>query len=96
MNVAIDALRLRFRNAAGHEHRIEPLTRRALALLAARLQAADEPLPANAQAARTIAVGGIAFDRLGDEEAASAIADTVATSLRAISANGAEGAAWES
>jgi hypothetical protein len=83
VNVAIDALRLRFRNAAGHEHRIEPLTRRALALLAARLQSADEPAPAHAPAARTIAVGGIAFDRLGDEGAATAIADALAASLRA-------------
>ena len=91
MNVAIDALRLRFRNAAGHEHRIEPLTRRALALLAARLQAAGEPVPANAPATRTIAVGGIAFDRLGDEAAATAIADAVATSLRTTSASSAEG-----
>jgi hypothetical protein len=81
VNVAIDALRLRFRNAAGHEHRIEPVTRRALALLAARLQANDEPAPANAQPARTIAVGGIAFDRLGDEGAAQAIAGAVAASL---------------
>jgi hypothetical protein len=87
VNVAIDALRLRFRNAAGHEHRIEPVTRRALALLAERLRATDEPAPANAQAARTIAVDGIAFDRLGDEGAATAIADTVAASL---SATGAE------
>jgi len=83
VNVAIDALRLRFRNAAGHEHRIEPLTRRALALLAARLQAAGEEPPANAPGARTIAVGGIAFDRLGDEGAATAIADAVGASLRA-------------
>lgn len=93
MNVAIDALRLRFRNAAGHEHRIEPLTRRALALLAARLQAAGESPSPSAQAARTIAVGGIAFDRLGDEDAATAIADAVAASL---SATGAEGAACRS
>jgi hypothetical protein len=39
VNVAIDALRLRFTNAAGHTHRAERVTQRALTLLAARLQA---------------------------------------------------------
>jgi hypothetical protein len=83
VNVAIDALRLRFRNAAGHEHRIEPVTRRALALLAARLQdAADLPgSAADTHALRSVAVDGIAFDHVGDETAASAIADAVAASL---------------
>jgi hypothetical protein len=44
----IDRVRLRVDNAAGHEHRLEPLARLAAALVAERLArgpASDEPAP---------------------------------------------------
>lgn len=96
MNVAIDALRLRFTNAAGHAHRIERVTQRAVVLLASRLQAARAPAQHGASALRTIAVDGVALDRLSDEDAAAAIADAVASSLANTGADARVEAAWRS
>ena len=62
-------LRLTFRNAAGHEHRIASIAERAMALVAERMEQrvatpSRQPAPAQLDLART-----------GDEQAARIVAD---------------------
>ncbi|MEA2721381.1 MAG: hypothetical protein QOJ39_3245, partial [Candidatus Eremiobacteraeota bacterium] len=75
--------------------RVEPVTRRALALLAERLSAAEAPArgAAHDPGVRSITVEALAFDRLDDEAAAEVLAGAVAASL---TGTGAEATAWPS
>lgn len=70
-DLEIENLRLTFRNAAGHEHRIASIAERAMALLAERIEEQG--------AIRSRQIGDVrpALDlaRTGDEQAARIVAD---------------------
>lgn len=68
-DLEIENLRLTFRNAAGHEHRIASIAERAMALLAERMeQRISAP-------ARPSAPAYLDLAKTGDEQAARIVAD---------------------
>jgi len=77
-HLEIENLRLTFRNASGHEHRVAPIAERAMALLAQRVEerwrssAATRP-----QQAHGLDPSPLSLDlgATGDEQAAGLIAD---------------------
>jgi hypothetical protein len=78
LDLKIDRLQLNIANAAGHEHRVRPITEHAVALLAERLaervDAAGQS-PA-ASAVESLSAAPVSFDlsRMSDAQAAEAIA----------------------
>jgi len=83
----INHLRLKFANAAGHEPRVQPATRRALELLRLRLR--DELLASGAQLdslhLETLVVPALKVDLrfMSDEALAEKVAEALYTALRA-------------
>jgi len=77
LDLHIDRLQLNIANAAGHEHRVRPITEHAVALLAERLaervEAAGRP---PAAAVESLSAAPLSFDlaRMSDAQAAEAIA----------------------
>jgi hypothetical protein len=86
MHLSVDRLRLRFANAAGHEHRMRPITRRALELLHLRLR--EELLAAGVHleslSLDTLVVPPMNLDlgTLSDDGVAQKVAETMYTALR--------------
>ena len=77
-DLTIELLRLTFANGAGHEHRIEPITRRAAAILAERLdeRLAREPGAAPDAADHLEAPAlHVSLAGMSDDEVAHGIAD---------------------
>jgi hypothetical protein len=87
MHANIDHLNLRIASASGHEHRIRPITRRALELLRLRLR--DELLAADArmddQWLANLSLPALRVDlaSLSDEAVADQLADAMYSALRA-------------
>lgn len=79
LDVTIDHLNLVLGNAAGHEHRVEPILRSALDLVAKRLQPDfDDPGHLESLA---IAPMSLRLAAMSDEQAASEIADVILDAL---------------
>ena len=81
-DLKIDRLRLNIDNAAGHEHRIEPIARRAVALLAKRLDK-SERLDVSRDRWNEIAAEPVDLQLsvMSDEQAAEGIASAWADAL---------------
>jgi hypothetical protein len=98
-DLTIELLRLTFANGAGHEHRIEPITRRAAAILAERLdeRLAREPAAAPASADHLeVPALRVSLAAMCDDEVAHGIANAWLAALApapewAARAGGAEG-----
>src|SRR5215216_1546609 len=86
-DLKIERLRLNIGNAAGHEHRIQPIALRAVALLAERLDGAGG-IGANGLSRRqwdspNAAPLDLQLDLVSDEQAAEGIAGAWASALTA-------------
>lgn len=87
MRLNINHLRLRFANAAGHEHRLRPVTRRALELLRVRLR--DELLASGARLdslrLETLSLPALNMNLrfMDDEAVAEKVADALYAELHA-------------
>lgn len=81
-DLKIERLRLNIANAAGHEHRIQPIALRAVALLAERL---DEPhrIAASQWEALNAEPVDLQLNVMSDEQAAEGIASAWANALTA-------------
>ena len=81
-DLKIERLRLTIQNAAGHEHRIQPIALRALVLLAQRLDGPNTNVLSGRQF-DDLTAGPIELDlsHVSDEQAAEGIARTWANSL---------------
>ena len=83
-DLKIERLRLNIANAAGHEHRIQPIALRALALLAHQLDGTNTNVLSGRQfdvlAARPI---DLDLKHVSDEQAAEGIASAWANALTA-------------
>lgn len=79
-DLKIDRLRLNIDNAVGHEHRLQPIALRAVALLAARL---DGPLDVFRDRWDSLAAQPVdlQLNVMSDEQAAESIASTWANAL---------------
>lgn len=84
-DLKIDRLRLNIDNAAGHEHRIEPIARRAVALLAERLDSRGG-LDVSRDRWNEIAADPVDLQLsvMSDEQAAEGIASAWANALTGI------------
>jgi len=73
LDLHIDRLQLNIKDAAGHEHRVRPITEHAVALLAERLAAGQSPA---AGAVESLSAFPVSLDlaRMSDGQAAEAIA----------------------
>ncbi len=82
VDLKIERLRLNLANATGHEHRVQPITLRAVALLAERLDG-----PGNIQSRHLDSLNAEAIDlnlnEMSDEQAAEGIATAWANALTA-------------
>lgn len=83
MRVQIDRLRLQFAGAAGHAHRAQPITRRALELLRWRMLAAGMPAAALELPALTMPRIALDLRAVSDEAAAEKVAEAMYTALHA-------------
>ncbi len=74
-DLQIDRLQLNITNAAGHEHRLQPIARRAAALLAAGLD--ERRWSGSGRSIDHLNAPAVSLDlnRMSDAEAAQAIAD---------------------
>lgn len=87
MRLNINHLRLKFTNAAGHEHRVRPVTRRVLELLRVRLR--NELLASGARLdslrLETLSLPALNVNLrfMDDEAVAEKVADAMYTALRA-------------
>jgi hypothetical protein len=87
MHINLDQLNLRFSNTAGHAHRVQPITRRALELLRLRLR--NELLASGARLdtlnLETLIVPALNLDMrtLSDEGVAERLAGAMYTALKA-------------
>ena len=79
-DLKIDRLRLNIDNAVGHEHRLQPIALRAVALLAARL---DGPVDVSRDCWDTLAAEPIdlQLNMMSDEQAAESIASAWSNAL---------------
>lgn len=86
-DLKIERLRLNIANAAGHEHRIEPIALRAVALLAERLDgpraSANLPLAQRQWEALSTEPVDLQLNVMSDEQAAEGIANAWANALTA-------------
>ena len=86
MRLTVDHLHLKFAGAAGHTHRVRPITQRALELLRLRLR--DELLASGAHlenlSLEALAVPPLNMDLhiVSDEAAAEKLAEVMFTALR--------------
>ena len=86
MFLSVDHLRLKFAHASGHEHRVRPITRRAVELLRLRLR--DELLSSGVRleslSLATLAVPSVNLDlgTLNDEDVAEKVAEAMYAALR--------------
>jgi hypothetical protein len=83
-DLKIERLRLTIRNAAGHEHRIQPIALRALALLADQLDGPNMSVVSGRQFdALTARPIDLNLSEVSDEQAAAGIASVWANALTA-------------
>lgn len=81
LDLKIDAMELNIEDAAGHEHRVEPIVLRALGILAERLDA--RPAGQGAQNVADLSAPPVELElhTMSDEQAANAIADVLLETL---------------
>jgi hypothetical protein len=85
LDLHIDRLSLTIANGAGHEHRVEPIAARAVALLGERLDSwlADRRAAPGPGAIEGLRAAPVSMDlgRLSDEAAADQLADALLAAL---------------
>ena len=80
VDLKIERLRLNLANATGHEHRVEPIARRAVALLAERLDGPRNIRPGHLDSLNAEALD-LNLNEMTDEQAAEGIATAWANAL---------------
>ncbi len=81
LDLKIDQLRLNIDNAAGHEHRIRPITERAMSILAERWSGINGAASDITSERLSLPPIDLHLSRMSDEQAAQAIAGAIIAGL---------------
>ena len=80
-DLKIDSLGINIRNAAGHEHRVHPITLRAIAILGERLESLHGGSSNLSIAHVSVPPVNLDLGRMSDEAAATSIAEALLGAL---------------